>query len=115
MVKPYNSPFRPSDPIFRLLDDLDEDLFPELDEMCRGNQLAYQPISRGRNADTYLVERYPELLPLVGQDRQRRIDSMRLKFHLHEDEMRVEKPRVGYTDKTAPLESMGQKRNIGSQ
>ncbi|PGH02523.1 hypothetical protein AJ80_08834 [Polytolypa hystricis UAMH7299] len=83
----------------KLLDDLESDLFYELDEVCRENQLTCQPISRGRNSEEYMVEKYPELVSLIEQDKQRRIDSMKLRSRLHEDEMREEKFRVGSLDK----------------
>jgi hypothetical protein len=77
---------------------LDEDLFTELDEICRGNQLAYQPISRGRNAGGYVMEKYPELLPLIEIDRLRRIDSM----------------KVGYNSETASLTFPARKHSLRS-
>ncbi|OJD21549.1 hypothetical protein ACJ73_07110, partial [Blastomyces percursus] len=83
----------------RLLDDLDDDLFCELDEVCRANQLTCQPVSRGRNSEDFVAERYPEIVPLLEQDRQRRIDSMRLRSRLHEDELRENKLRTSTTDK----------------
>ncbi|EGC49417.1 BTB domain and ankyrin repeat protein [Histoplasma capsulatum var. duboisii H88] len=83
----------------RLLDDLDDDLFCELDAVCRANQLTCQPVSRGRNSEDYVAERYPEVIPLLEQDRQRRIDSMRLRSRLHEDELRESKFRTGTSDK----------------
>ncbi|EEH38335.2 BTB domain and ankyrin repeat protein [Paracoccidioides lutzii Pb01] len=86
----------------RLLDDLDDELFRELDEVCRANQLNCQPISRGRNSEDYVAERYPEIVPFVGQDRQRRIDSMRLRTRRHEDELREGKFRQGSVEKGIP-------------
>ncbi|KAL1960369.1 hypothetical protein VTO42DRAFT_8329 [Malbranchea cinnamomea] len=83
----------------RLLDDLDPELLPELDEVCRLNQLTYLPVSRSRNTQEYALEKYPELASLLEQDRQRRIDSMKLRSRLHEDEQREEKFRVGSLDK----------------
>ncbi|EGE77525.1 BTB domain and ankyrin repeat protein, variant [Blastomyces dermatitidis ATCC 18188] len=83
----------------RLLDDLDDDLFCELDDVCRANQLTCHPVSRGRNSEGFVVERYPEIVPLLERDRQRRIDSMRLRSRLHEDELRQNKFRTGATDK----------------
>ncbi|OJD19551.1 hypothetical protein AJ78_00523 [Emergomyces pasteurianus Ep9510] len=83
----------------RLLDDLDDDLFLELDEVCRANQLTCQPVSRGRNSEDFVAQRYPEVIPLLELDRQRRIDSMRLRSRLHEDELRESKVRTGTADK----------------
>ncbi|PGH09173.1 hypothetical protein GX51_00927 [Blastomyces parvus] len=92
----------------RLLDELDEDLFCELDDVCRANQLTCQPVSRGRNSEDFVAERYPEIVPLLERDIQRRIDSMRLRSRLHEDKLRESKFRTGTTDKekagaTSPL------------
>lgn len=81
------------------MDDLDPDLFDDLNEVCRQNQLTYQPIARGRNAEGYVLEKYPEIISQLEQDRQRRIDSMRLGSHLHEDEVREEKLKVGSIEK----------------
>lgn len=64
-----------------------------------------QPISRGRNAEGFVVEKYPELVSLLEQDRQKIADSMRLRSRLHEDEMREEKFRVGSVDKGDGLSS----------
>ena len=93
----------------RLLDDLDPELLPELDEVCRLNQLTSLPVSRGRNTLEYSIEKYPEIAPSLEQDRQRRIDSMRLTSRLHEDEQREEKFRVGSVDKSSYLSTPAQK------
>ncbi|KAJ9309320.1 hypothetical protein DTO217A2_1258 [Paecilomyces variotii] len=84
----------------RLLDDLDEDLIYELDAVCQENQLSCYPISRGRNAEEFLYEKYPELVSLVENDRQRRIDSMKLSFRLDRNEL-SDKLRSGSLEKTA--------------
>ncbi|KAL1847008.1 hypothetical protein Plec18167_003014 [Paecilomyces lecythidis] len=83
-----------------LLDDLDEDLVYELDAVCQENQLACYPISRGRNTEDFLYEKYPELVALVESDRQRRIDSMKLNSRLDKTELN-EKFKIGSLDKTA--------------
>ncbi|RJE21496.1 hypothetical protein PHISCL_06158 [Aspergillus sclerotialis] len=70
----------------RLLQGFDEDLFRELDAVCRENQLTYYPVSRGRNSDDYLFEKYPELAPLVESDRQERTDAMKLRLRLNRAE-----------------------------
>ncbi|KKZ68243.1 hypothetical protein EMCG_06066 [[Emmonsia] crescens] len=93
----------------RLLDDLDDDLFYELDKVCRANQLTCQPISRGRNSEDFVAERYPEVIPLLERDRQRRIDSMRLRSRLHEDELREGKFRTGTTDKGVAMSPLSRK------
>ncbi|KAJ5467381.1 hypothetical protein N7475_005133 [Penicillium sp. IBT 31633x] len=61
------------------LEDLDTALLHELDMICRENQLACWPISRGRNSEEYVFEQYPELVSVVKTDKQRRIDAMDLK------------------------------------
>ncbi|KAG9789413.1 BTB/POZ domain-containing protein 1 [Exophiala dermatitidis] len=72
----------------RLLDELDEDLLAELDEVVQANQLAYLPFSRSERAETELFEKHPELFDDVEAGRQRRIDSMKLRSRLVEDEER---------------------------
>ncbi|OJJ45500.1 hypothetical protein ASPZODRAFT_26849 [Penicilliopsis zonata CBS 506.65] len=68
----------------RYLEELDDDLLGELDTVCYENQMAYHPVSRGRNSDDYVLEKYPELVSLVERDRRRRIDSMKLKTRLNQ-------------------------------
>lgn len=91
----------------RLLDDLDEDLFHELVEVCRANQLDYQPISRGRNQEEYILERHPEIVSLLEQDRQKRIDSVILKSRR---EIPGETFRVGSSD--APASPLARKSKV---
>lgn len=76
----------------RLLDDLDEDLLHELVGVCRANQFDYQPISRGRNQEEYILERHPEIVSLLEQDRQKRIDAISVKSRR---EIHAEPSRVG--------------------
>ncbi|KAI1942085.1 hypothetical protein LOZ66_001566 [Ophidiomyces ophidiicola] len=83
----------------RLLDNLDSDLFEELDDICRQNQIAHYPISKARNTQEYILEKYPELVSRLEQDRQRQIDSMKLRSRLHEDEVWEEKLKVGSLEK----------------
>jgi hypothetical protein len=83
----------------RLLNDLDEEMFYELDVICQENQLARYPISRGRNSEEYMLEKYPELVSSVETDRQRRVDSMKLRSRLDQDELLYEKIRAGSVDK----------------
>ncbi|WEW58164.1 hypothetical protein PRK78_003632 [Emydomyces testavorans] len=94
----------------RLLDDLDPDLFDELNEVCRQNQVACQPISRGRNTEEYIMEKYPEIISQLEQDKQRRVDSMRLRSRLHEDEVREEKLKVGSIEKQGFLSAVAGSR-----
>ncbi|KIW14710.1 hypothetical protein PV08_07494 [Exophiala spinifera] len=86
----------------RLLDELDEDLLTELDDVVQANQLAFLPFARSERAEEELLENYPELLENIELCRQRRIDSMRLRSRLSEDEERhtsATKFRVGSLDK----------------
>ncbi|KAI2705282.1 hypothetical protein CBS147317_2234 [Penicillium roqueforti] len=66
----------------RYLEDLDPTLLWELDLICHENQLACWPISRGRNSEEYVFEKYPELVSSVEADKQRRIDAMTLQSRL---------------------------------
>ncbi|KAJ5164198.1 uncharacterized protein N7500_006028 [Penicillium coprophilum] len=66
----------------RYLEDLDTTLLRELDLICRENQLACWPISRGRNSEEYVFEKYPEIVSSVEADKQRRIDAMALQSRL---------------------------------
>lgn len=82
----------------RLLDNLDEDLLHELVEVCRGNQIDYQPVSRGRNQEEYVLEKYPEIVSLLEQDRQKRIDAISMRSRR---EVYGENFRVGSSDSPA--------------
>ena len=62
----------------------------------------------------YAIEKYPEIVPLLEQDKQRRIDSMKLASRLHEDEQREGKFRVGSVDKGSFLSTPAQKNRQGS-
>ncbi|KAE8556144.1 hypothetical protein EYB25_000844 [Talaromyces marneffei] len=90
----------------RLLDDLEEDLMNELDEICQENQLARYPVSRGRNSEEALLERYPELVTSIEIDRQRRVDSMRLSSRRDQDELFDGKIRASVIDKGTPSPSV---------
>ncbi|KIX03786.1 uncharacterized protein Z518_07339 [Rhinocladiella mackenziei CBS 650.93] len=81
-----------------LLDELDEDLFAELDEVVQANQLAFLPFARSARAETELLENHPDLPSQIEAGKQRRIDSMRLRSRLAEDEERhvaASKFRIG--------------------
>ncbi|KDB24315.1 hypothetical protein H109_03813 [Trichophyton interdigitale MR816] len=86
----------------RLLDELDPDLRWELDRICQDKQLTSQPISRGRNSESFLAERYPEIIPLIEQDKNCRVDAMKLRSHLHEDEVRDTMLRPGSLERDKP-------------
>jgi hypothetical protein len=70
----------------RLLDELDEDLWFELDEVVKANQMAFLPFARSGRAEAELIEQYPELLGQIETSKQRRVDSMRLRTRLVQGE-----------------------------
>lgn len=78
----------------------------ELDEICQENQLARYPVSRGRNSEEALLERYPELVTSLEIDRQRRVDSMRLSSRRDQDELFDGKIRASVFDKGTPSPSV---------
>lgn len=80
------------------LNDLDVDLISDLDNVCHENQLACEPVARGRDSEEFWFERYPELVPLIEENKQRRVDAMRLKSRLHEDEEKFRRNRVEKVD-----------------
>jgi inhibitor of Bruton tyrosine kinase len=86
----------------------------ELDAICQENQLARYPISRGRNSEESLFERYPELVTRFQIDRQRRIDSMRLSSRRDQDELYDEKIRAGLVDKATPSPSVRKAKSTQS-
>lgn len=83
----------------RYLEDLDEDLLKALDTVCHENQLACSTVSRGRNSEDYVFEKYPELVSSAGIDKQRRIDAMALQSRLSEVESYDYRPRGPANDK----------------
>lgn len=88
----------------KLLDELDDELFGELDEVVQANQLAYLPFARSERSEAELVEKHPDLVDKIEAGRQRRIDSMRLRSRLVEDEERYAatvKFRVGSLERQA--------------
>lgn len=82
------------------LKNLDNELLSELDSVCHDNQMACFPISRGRNSDEYIFEKYPELVTLVEQDKQKRIDSMKIKSRIDQVEAYEGKTRQTSSEKT---------------
>lgn len=78
----------------------------ELDEICQENQLARYPVSRGRNSEEALLERYPELVTSLEVDRQRRVDSMRLSSRRDQDELFDGKIRTSVFEKGTPSPSV---------
>ncbi|EXJ53896.1 hypothetical protein A1O7_09232 [Cladophialophora yegresii CBS 114405] len=88
----------------RLLDDLDPDLLLELDTVVQDNQLAFLPFARSERAEADLLESHPDLISQIETARQRRVDSMRLRSRLVEDEERYAssvKVRYGSLDRHA--------------
>ncbi|KAJ5759251.1 hypothetical protein N7520_006407 [Penicillium odoratum] len=86
----------------RYLDGLDDDLLTELDKICQENQLACYPISRGRNTEAYVFEKYPEIVSSIKLDQQRRIDAMALQSRLSQVESYDVRSR-GNEKSNAPL------------
>lgn len=87
----------------RLLDELDEELFDELNDVVRANQLAFLPFARSGRDEEVLFDHHPDLYAQIEASKQRRIDSMRLRPRLTEDEDRFAnaKLRVGSIERTA--------------
>ncbi|KAL4887163.1 hypothetical protein BJY04DRAFT_213114 [Aspergillus karnatakaensis] len=77
----------------KLLGDLDEHLLRALDHVCHDNQLTAFPISRGRNTNEYILEKYPELASLLENDKRRRVDAMRLKSRVSKIDLNEGKAR----------------------
>ncbi|CAK7225932.1 hypothetical protein SBRCBS47491_006055 [Sporothrix bragantina] len=90
-----------------LLDDLDEDLFQDLDTVVRDNQLTQMPFARSGRAMDILLQTYPELAQDIDEERQRRVREMAFKAtHRDEDRRTVSssfKGRVGSVDDNNPL------------
>lgn len=99
----------------RLLQGLDEDLLRKLDAVCHENQLACYPVSRGRNTEDYIFERYPEIVALVESDRQERIESMKLRLRLNRAESYEGRPRPTANEKTPVSPSPKPKAGITSE
>ncbi|KEF51560.1 uncharacterized protein A1O9_12477 [Exophiala aquamarina CBS 119918] len=79
----------------RLLDELDEELFDELNDIVQANQLAYLPFARSERDKEVLFDRHPDLYDQIELSKQRRIDSMRLRSRLTEDEDRFANAKLG--------------------
>ncbi|GFF80438.1 hypothetical protein IFM60648_05739 [Aspergillus lentulus] len=90
----------------RYLRDLDENLLNALDTVCHDNQMTSFPVSRGRNSEAYVFEKYPELVASIQADRRRMIDSMRLQYRLNCLQSYEEKPRPVADDKVATSPSV---------
>ncbi|KAJ5093442.1 hypothetical protein N7456_009303 [Penicillium angulare] len=78
----------------RYLEGLDDDLLSDLDKVCQENQLACYPISRGRNTESYILEKYPEIVSSMETDKRRRIDAMALQSRLSQVESYDLRPRT---------------------
>ncbi|PYH91945.1 BTB domain and ankyrin repeat protein [Aspergillus ellipticus CBS 707.79] len=84
----------------RLLEDLDDMVLEALNSVCRENQMTSFPVSRGRNSDEYVFERYPEVVSLIEEDRRRRIDSLKIRFRLNRTDPHEGKSRITNGDKS---------------
>lgn len=69
---------------FGLLDELDNDLLPDLEETVRANQKAWLP-GRVGEPDQDMLDRYPDLPGKMKQGRHRLADSIRLRSHWQPD------------------------------
>lgn len=87
----------------RLLDELNEELFDELNDVVQANQLAFLPFARSGRDKELLFDHHPDLYDQIEVSKQRRIDSMRLRSRLTEDEDRFAntKLRVGSLERAA--------------
>ena len=87
----------------RLLDELDEELFDELNDVVRANQLSFLPFARSGHEEEILFDHHPDLYAQIEASKQRRVDSMRPRSRLTEDEDRFAnaKLRVGSLERTA--------------
>lgn len=90
----------------RYLRDLDESLLNALDTVCHENQMTSFPVSRGRNSEAYVLEKYPELITLIQTDKRRTIDSMRLQSRLNCLQSSEEKPRPVADDRVSSSPSV---------
>ncbi|CAK7264963.1 hypothetical protein SEPCBS57363_001348 [Sporothrix epigloea] len=90
-----------------LLDDLDEELFQDLDAVVRDNQLAQMPCARSGRAIDLLYQKYPELVQDIDEERQRRVREMAFKTTHRDDERRTAsgsfKGRAGSIDENLYL------------
>ncbi|KAE8147381.1 BTB domain and ankyrin repeat protein [Aspergillus avenaceus] len=94
----------------RLLAELDENLLGALDMVCHENQLSSFPVSRGRNTEDYILEKYPELVSSIERERRRKIDSMRLRSHLGYFETNEVRLRATSAEKTPTTPSAQKSR-----
>lgn len=108
-IFPYPRPT--ANNILRYLEGLDEDLLNELDSVCHENQLACYPVSRGRNSEEYVFERYPEIASSVEKDKRRRIDAMALESRLSQVESYDVRPRPPASEKANASPSVRKSKN----
>ncbi len=85
-----------------LLDDLDEDLFQDLDAVVRDNQLTQMPFAKSGRDELELHQKYPELAQDIDEERQRRVREMAFKYAHRDDDRRAVsssfKSRIGSLD-----------------
>ncbi|CAK7566316.1 MAG: hypothetical protein SEPTF4163_004256 [Sporothrix epigloea] len=108
-----------------LLDDLDEELFQDLDAVVRDNQLAQMPCARSGRATDLLYQKYPELAQDIDEERQRRVREMAFKTNHRDDERRTAsgslKGRVGSIDEnlflaaTSPSVDRARRKSKGNR
>ncbi|KAJ5634535.1 hypothetical protein N7528_002377 [Penicillium herquei] len=90
----------------RYLEGLNDDLLSELNKVCHENQLACYPVSRGRNTEAYVFEKYPEIISSVASDKRRRIDAMTLQYRLSQVESYDFRPRASVPEKSTTSPSV---------
>lgn len=97
----------------RYLEGLDDDLLRDLDAVCHDNQLSCYPISRGRNTEAYVLEKYPEIISSVESDKRKRIDAMALKSRLSQIESYDVRPKPVANDKSTVSPSVQKSKSKG--
>lgn len=87
-----------------LLYDLDEDLFLELDDVVKANQLNCLPFAKSGRAELLLHERYPDLAEDTHEEKQRRLRDVAFRMNLKEEEFKLSnsfRARIGSVDDSA--------------
>ncbi|KAL8872008.1 MAG: hypothetical protein Q9174_002286 [Haloplaca sp. 1 TL-2023] len=86
-----------------LLDELDIDLIPELDNTVRENQLACLPISRSGRAEAELVSTYPQLIEEIQNGKRTKIDQIAFQCRRRRDDPSFRSGTIDDEDKLKPL------------
>ncbi|EHK96040.1 putative BTB/POZ domain-containing protein 1 [Glarea lozoyensis 74030] len=71
------------------LNDLDEELFVDLDNVVRENQSACLPYAKSGHADRVLFDMYPSLVEDITEERQRRLRDMAFRANLRADDSKT--------------------------